>query len=494
MNTVITAIRTLIRGVVAFALLPLLIDRIGGAPSGLFIVGTTLTGYFNSVEYGLGLSVTKYVAEHRAVGDAEQLGSVLRASLVLMVGIGVTIAAALTLLGTLGGHVLFETAPVSNEAVPTLLVAAATALFYWPSRLGTAALEGLERYDLNSVVQIVCSIASFVVIYAATEWTHSVALLTGLFGVMLVAEGACAGVLAWPHLRLRRGLGRWRGTHLRPALGFGAGLFVMGVGDTLVYESDRLVVTAFVGAAAVVTYEIALRLHNGVRLISGLIGGVLVSACSRLAAQKHTERLRALVLIGSLYGVVLTLPFVVLTLALARPILDAWVGQGYSRYAIYVQIFVSYWLIHSSGGMIGSAVIGIGRIRIFVWITAVGSLFALGLSIGLTAAWGTIGVIWGTVIPAWISFPVLMYYSLRYVGISNARFVREVLVPGYLPVAAWTMPVLAADWTLHPSGLLGVCAFCVVALMVLWVAQVPMLRTSWRSIGLADQVGGGGSK
>jgi O-antigen/teichoic acid export membrane protein len=487
-NTTVTAMRTLIRGIIAFALLPLLIDRIGSAPTGLFIVATTLTGYFNSVEYGLGTSVTKYVAEHRAVGDAEQLGSVLRASLALMLGIGAVIAAALALLSVLGAQALFGTAAVGSEAVPTLLVAAVAALFYWPSRLGTAALEGLERYDLNAIVQVVSAVVAFALIYVATERTHSVPLLTGIFCTMLVFEGLCAGALAWPHLGLRRGVGRWRGAHLRPALGFGAGLFVIGLGDTFIYESDRIVVTAFVGAAAVVAYEVALRPHNGVRLINGLIGAALISTCARLVAQGRSERLRKLVLVGSLYGVILTVPFVVLTILLARPILEAWVGHGYGRYAIYVQIFVSYWLIHASGGLVGSAIVGIGRIRIFAWLTAVGAVVTLGLSIGLAAAWGTIGVILGTVIPAWLGFPLSMHYSLRYVGISKARFVHEVLIPGYLPIAVWTIPILVGIWALHPSGLLGLGAFCAIALGVLWLALLPMLRATWRSIGSADQI------
>ncbi|HXA54469.1 MAG TPA: lipopolysaccharide biosynthesis protein [Solirubrobacteraceae bacterium] len=487
-NTLVTMARTLIRGLIALALLPLLIDRIGSAATGLFIVATTLTGYLNSVEYGLGLSVTRYVAEHRALGDAEQLGSVLRASLMLMLAIGAAAAAAVALLGELGGHALFGAGSIGDEAVSTLLVVAVASLLYWPSRLGGAALEGLERYDLNSIVQTLCSILAFALIYLATERTHSVPVLTGLFCAALVLEGVCAGVLAWPQLGLRRGVGRWRGAHLRPALGFGAGMLLIGLSDTLIYESDRIVVTAFVGAAAVVAYEVALRPHNGVRQINSLIGAALLSTCARLAAQGRIERLHKLVIVGSLYGVVMTVPFVVLTFLLARPILEAWVGAGYGRYAPYVQIFVSYWLIHACGGTIGSAVYGMGRIRIFVWLAAVGSLLTLGLSIGLASAFGTIGVILGTVIPNWLGFPVSLHYSLRHLGISKARFAREVLLPGYLPVAIWTIPVLAAARMLHPSGLLGVGAFCAIAIAAFWLALLPVLRASWRSIGVLEKI------
>ena len=300
LNTVVLGARTVVRGLVALLLLPLLIDRLGSAPTGLFVFATTLTGYFTALEYGVGTSVTKYVAEYRATGEHEQLGSVLRGSLVLMVGLGTLVAAVLALLAIIWGEALFGgTASVRSQALPTLLVAAGVAFLYWPSRIGPAALRGLERFDLCAVVEMGCALLTLGLIYLASGLTHSVALLTGLFGAVFLLEGVLAGVLAWPHLGLRRGVGRSRGAHLQPAMGFGTGLFLIGLSDTFIYESDRIVVTAFVGAAAIVVYEVALRPQTGVRLIGGLVGSALVSTSSRLIAQGRGERLRELVLVGS---------------------------------------------------------------------------------------------------------------------------------------------------------------------------------------------------
>ncbi|HYM44923.1 MAG TPA: oligosaccharide flippase family protein [Solirubrobacteraceae bacterium] len=479
-NTVVSGLRTIVRALVVVVLLPLLTGRIGAAPTGLFVFATTLTGYFTAVESGLGTSVTKYVAEHRATGEAEQLGSILRASLALMIAIGVAIAVLLTLIGVFAAQALFGTAATSSEAVPTLLVAAATALLYWPSRMGTAALQGLERYDLNAAIQMTSSVLTVGFIYVASELTHSVPVLTAIFGAMLVLEGVIAGVLVWPHLALRRGVGRWHGAHLLPALSFGAGLFVIGLSDTFIYESDRIVVAAFVGAAAIVVYQVALVPHNGVRLISALIASALISTSSRLVAQDRAARLRELVLVGSFYGVVLTVPFVILILVLAEPMIDAWMGQGYGRYAVYAQIFVSYWLVHANTGTLSAAITGIGRIRVFVWLTAIGAVLTLGLSIVLASAWGTVGVIWGTVIPAWLGVPLWMHYALRHVEISKAQYARQVLAPGYLPIAAWAIPVIVLARVLEPSGLLGVGSFCAASLAALWLALLPMLRMRWR--------------
>jgi O-antigen/teichoic acid export membrane protein len=488
LNTVVLGARTLVRGLVALAMLPLLVDRLGAAPTGLFIFATTLTGYFTAAEYGVGVSVTKYVAELRTTGEDEQLGSILRASLLLLLGLGAIVALGVAVLALLGGRALFGAATISSQALPTLLVAAGVALLYWPSRIGPAALRGLERYDLCATVEMSCAVLTLGLIFLASRATHSVAVLTGCFGAVFILEGALAGALAWPHLGLRRGVGHWRGAHLRPAMGFSAGLFLIGLSDTFIYESDRIVITAFVSAAAIVIYEVALRPHSGVRLISGLVGSALISTSSRLVAQDRAARLRELVLVGSLYGVVVTVPFVVFIVVLARPIVEAWVGPEYARHANYVRIFVSYWFLGANTSVLGAAILGIGRIRVFVWLTMAGAVITLGLSIALTAAWGTVGVIWGTVIPAWLSLPLWMHYALRHVGISRARYAREVLVPGYLPIVLWAVPVVALAQALHPRGVLGLGSFCAVALATLWLALLPMLRARWRRMLIDDRL------
>jgi O-antigen/teichoic acid export membrane protein len=486
-NTVLTGARTLVSGLVALALLPLLIGRIGSAPTGLFVFATTLTGYFNAVEYGFSMSVTKYVAEHRATGDVEQLGSIVRASLILLFGFGVVAAAALGVLGVLGGNTLLGAASVGSQAAPTMFVAAAIALLYWPSRIGIATLRGLERFDLCALIEMVSSVITFCLIYAVSSWTHSVPVLTALFGAVLVLEGLLAGAVAWPRLGLRRGVGRWRGGHLLPALGFSSGLFLMGISSTFVYETDRIVIAAFVNVSAIVVYELALRLHNAVRMVSGLIGSVLISTSSRLVAQDRAGRLRELVLVGSFYEIVITVPLAVLIFLLARPILEAWVGHGYGRYAVYVRIFVSFWFFGAYTGALGSAIFGIGRIRKFVWFSVVSSVLTLGLSIALTAAWGTVGVIWGTVIVFCLGLPIWMHYALCQVEISKARYARDVLAPGYLPIIAWAVPVTVLADVLDPRGLVALGGFCALALTALWLAFLPMLRTRWRRMLIDDR-------
>jgi O-antigen/teichoic acid export membrane protein len=473
LNTAATSTRTIVRSIVGILMLPLLVHRIGLQATGLFVFATTLTGYFTAVEFGLATSVTKYVAEYRATGAGEELNSVLRGSLVLMAALGLLIALGLAGFGLTYGEDLFDEAAIVDQVIPTFLVAAFTAFVYFPSRLGVAALEGLERFDLSGLIGSVCSAALLGVMYWVTSVSDSVALLTALFGSALVVEGAICGALAWRHIGVSIGRGRWLGPHLRPVLAFGGALFLIGFADTLVYSLDRTIVAGFVGASAIVAYEAALRPQNGVRAVSSMASGALIPTMSRLFAQGRTEAAHELILIASLLGVLITTPVAIVVIVLAEPFVIAWLGPQYAHYAVYVQIF-------TNTAALGTALAGLGRLKVFVWLTIVGSVVTLALSIYLTAQWGVVGVIWGTVIPAWLSLPLWMHLALRHVGLSWRPYVREVLVPGFAPLAIWTAAFVGASTLLDPQGYLGVLAVGGVALLCLWGAVAPMMRRRWR--------------
>ena len=267
---------------VGFLMLPLLIHRLGKDATGLFAFATSLTGYFTAVELGIATSVTKYIAEFRVSGAHERINSMLRGSLLLMIAIGLLVAIALAAIGLFAGHALFRAPAVRGQAVATTLVAAATALLYWPSRMGTAMLEGLERYDQRASVAIVCTVLLLAGVWGLTFATHSVPVIAGWFGAMAVLEGAACAAIAWRPVGVARGVGSWRGRDLRPVLAFGGGLFIIGLADTAIYSLDNLILAAFVGAAAITVYQVALRPQTAVRMISALTAKTLVSTISRL--------------------------------------------------------------------------------------------------------------------------------------------------------------------------------------------------------------------
>jgi O-antigen/teichoic acid export membrane protein len=482
-NTAVSAARTLIRLAIGFALLPILVHRLGSASTGLFLFATTLTGYFTAVEISFGSSVTKYVAEHRAGGDSSLIAATVRGSLALMFAIGLTIAAGLVVLAVVAAHALFRGPSLHAAAEPTLLAAAAVSVVYWPSRIGIAALNGLERYDQTALIQIVSGFVVLGGLAVLASRDASVPVLTGFFGGVTALEGVASGALAWRPLGVDRSWlrGRWvRGDYVRSVARFGAAAFLIGMADTLVFSFDRTIISATVGAAAIVGYELALRPQTAVRTIAGLSGLALVSPVARLAATGRMERMRELVMTASFVSVVVTAPIAVLVIELAHPFAVAWLGAGFGRYSGYIQIFVSYWVVMCCTTAASSALYGVGRLREYALITMGQAIAALILSIVLGIAWGTVGVIWGTVIPTTLMLPAFLYVALGLLGISRTAFARQVMLPAYGVIVPWAGLVLLARIVLDPTGYAGLVAFSAAALAVFCLPAGPMLLSRWR--------------
>jgi O-antigen/teichoic acid export membrane protein len=168
-------------------------------------------------------------------------------------------------------------------------------------------------------------------------------------------------------------------------------------------------------------------------------------------------------------------------LVLAKPLIAAWVGHKYVHYAPYVQIFVAYWLTGANTGVLGAFVTGMSGIRIFVILTVIGGVTSLGLSIGMTAAFGTVGVIWGTVIPSVAGFPLWFHFALRRAGLTAREYGRAVALPAYGLLVPWAALVWGASRIINPSGLFGVGAFGLVALAAYAAAAAGPTRRHWRN-------------
>jgi O-antigen/teichoic acid export membrane protein len=484
-NTAISGARTLIRLLVGFALLPLMLHGIGSTRTGLFLFATTLTGYFTAIDISVTSSVTRYVAEHRARNEAAQLAATVRSSLLVMAGFGLLTGLILAIVALTAAHALFGEAVLRRTAEPTILVAALTSALYWPSRVGVAAVNGIERYDQSAMIQIATSVVMLGVIGWLAHEHASVTALTAVFGAVSVSEGFISAALAWRPLGIdRRWLeGRWwGGEQLRGVFRFGAAAFLIGISDTMINSFDRAVVGAIVGAAAIVGYDVAQRPQSAVSTISDLAGLALVSPVARLGAESRHARMRDLVLIASFVSVVVTAPVAVLAMVLARPFVQAWLGHGYAHYAPYVVIFISYWALNCATSALSSALYGIGQLRTYAQIIFATAVVSLPLSVGLTFAWGTVGVIWGTVIPSVVAMPVFIVCALRLLEIEPGAFWRGVLLPGFGTVAAWSAVVVVSKLALDPNGYPGLIAFGAVALAVVWAAFTPMTLRRIRAV------------
>lgn len=174
-----------------------------------------------------------------------------------------------------------------------------------------------------------------------------------------------------------------------------------------------------------------MRAHNLVRQLQGtLVLTVMPAAAGYIAVGDHT-RLRDLLVRGTRYVMLVTVPLTVTFMVLSGPILSVWLGGQFDKAALAMTILVSYWLIAAASAVGGAMLVAAGRARLVaIFITCV-AIASLALSLALTPSLGLDGLVLGTSIPNALMAPIILWIYCRTFDVAPMRFVREALIPAY---------------------------------------------------------------
>jgi len=423
----------------AFVFMPFLITRFGAADYGIYLLVSSLSGYFGLLDLGVGASLVKYVAEHRARGERADLSETVSTALAFYGVIGVIAATGLGALAMFGLP-LFNLPDASTDlARNLLLVGAATSLFAWPLGTFNAVLAGHQRYDITARLGIIATITNIAVTAAVVLANQGPLVLlagTSAVGLTVSVFSARLAIRELGDARVSLAGASW--CRLKRIFRFSSAVFVMQLCGVLVYQqTDRLVLGVFASAASITLYESASKLHSLVRQLAGLSASAVMPTASALDAEDRHDLIVELFMRGTKYTVIAITPIVVVVMVLAGPFLRAWLGDvgftdaEFSIMTIGTQLYVSYWLLNANITIAGTIVSGMGKLRFVLWYTVIASVANVVLSIVFVQYLGVIGVILGTIAHGYIGFPIYMRQMSRLIGFSVGEWLRRVVLPTY---------------------------------------------------------------
>jgi len=471
-NTSANAIAQAIQLGSNFIFMPFLIKSFGLSMYGVYLFASSLGGYMSFLDFGVGLSLTKLLSEYRAKNDNEHSSRLVSSALAFYAGVGV-LGCFLLLLIARYAVGWFHFTPDEQVVARNLLAAAAAfSPFMWPIVSVTSVQAGLNRYDINATAAMMGSaLNAGVMLLVITLHLGPVALWVGLSLTTLVVS-----VWNWRRALIELGrevhikLANIHPSALAPLVKMSAYIFVIQVSTTLIYQqTDRLIVGFFVGAAAVALYEAAAKVESLVRQIAGMMASAVVPVTSRLSALEDKEAVRRLLLRGTRYAAFVVLPITTGLTLLARPILVTWLGPSFGTSTVLAQLFLSYWLVNVNGAVMGSMIVGIGRLDRVIWWQNLGTFLNVALGVLLTWKFGVIGVILGTVLSHLIVLPAYLRIGYRLLGVRLGEWLHQVAVPAY-PTLLVTVAVVGVGYALGlTSGLVGVAITGLASVFAYWL-------------------------
>ena len=426
---------------VAFYITPLLIERLGDTSYGLWILLSSILGYYGLLNFGIDSALVHHISKYLADDRQEDIGKVIRTSQLVFGIIAFGIVLLSMALGAAFAYSdvvfrnVFNLSEELRRPFATLLVVLSlgmAASFF--SRVFVSVLRAKERYDLLNAIQIVMLMGR----------TMAIVLLMGqsllALGLIFAISGVLTAIAVWLTARKMApaaGHGSqplFDATTFRNIRKFGVFSFLNSLADQVRFYTDSLVIGQFMRVQFITYYNLAAVIITYFRHFIGHAASPFFPVFSRYYGANDEEALRRTFLRASKILAFLAVLAAGNIMGSASPFLELWVGDVIEPHYLTLSyrvllVLLFPFTIEMIQSIAMNVVYGMGQHHRLTTLTAVEGLVNLILSIVLVRRFGVLGVALGTSIPLVITQLIFVSRIVcRLTGVDTVRYVARCIV------------------------------------------------------------------
>jgi O-antigen/teichoic acid export membrane protein len=297
-----------------------------------------------------------------------------------------------------------------------------------------SVFKGIQRMDASNAIEVKLSLvnAAGTLILLESGW--------GMFGLAVnsLVQACFSLIVTWWAVRRMLPMVslKWHFDKalLREMFAYGVKIQVSRIGDFVRLQADKLIISRFLGIAAVSFYEVSARLTSFMRAVPLVMLSALIPATSELGARKERTKILQTYLLASKYVTMITVALVVFLVLEARSVLNLWLGNGFEDSVVLVQILAIGYGVNVLGGAASQTGAGVGRPEFDMRSTILLAILNPILSVILVRQFGAPGAAGGTSIALVIAAAYLLAaFHRNYVQDSVWTMLQDVYLR---PVAA----------------------------------------------------------
>lgn len=423
---------------VTLALTPFILRELGTARYGIWILTSSLIGYYGLLDLGFRAGVTQYLTRYLAVGDYVKASECISSAVAVLGSLGCGMF-LLSLGAAYWAPRVFDLPPgMEREAFWCILVVGCSSAIQFGLQPFTSVFTATQRFDLASLIGVVTRVmtAGAIVFSLKSGW--------GLIGVSASTclVSAIDYVVRWqvarrlaPQLEVALRHSSWR--RVREIGAFGAWNFLASINGFVYQHVPNLLIGSTMPIAGVGFYALATGLTRQINSVLSPIPQVLYPAATELHVRGDHQGLERLYHDGTRLMLLVMVSVVLIAGFWAEDFYRLWIGQKYltagpfSSVALLFQILLISVFTSYSSAIANQVLVGAGHVRVVATLLICGSVVNLILTIALIRPYGLVGVAVATVIASvlgdLVAMPLLVQRTL---GLSAARMFRH----------AWTRP------------------------------------------------------
>lgn len=430
---------TLVTLVVSFVLTPYMIHVLGEDGYGTWTLVVSLTSYLLLLSLGVPMASVRYFAEHVARGDSTKLNEAVGSSIVLYLLMGF----CALVIGT-GLYVIFLLSydvpdPWQAEARVAFAIVVVQIAIGFVALVPEGILAAHHDFVTRNVVLVAAAVLRLVLTWVLLALKASIVFLAIVQIACLVFDFTVAWILIrWRHPSVRMRVASSSLAMVRRILSFSFYVLLLAVGARLVFQTDAIVIGAFLRVGDIPFYAVA----NGIVLylieMVGAIAIVVMPLATKLKAQNESRELTLIFLKWSKIALSLTMLASIFLFVLGPQAIGWWIDPSFeasSGQALRILV-VSCIAFLPVIGVVLPILMGIGRPQVPAVSYVLTGLVNLLMSIALVRPLGLSGVALGTAIPNVVFAAIVLLYACRQLGLSFWEYTAYVMprpVVGIVP-------------------------------------------------------------
>ncbi|UCD18522.1 MAG: polysaccharide biosynthesis protein [Candidatus Zixiibacteriota bacterium] len=384
---------------ITFFFTPYLISMLGKDQYGIWTLAFSIIAYMGLADMGMKQAIVRYISKFYAVKDWVQLNQVFSSSVRIYAVIAVILAIA-TLIIVFGLLDLFKIPAeyMRITRIAFLVLGFNHAIGY--ALLPFTALGAYHRFDITTCFNVGARIAQTLAIVVMLELGYGLVAMA-----VMVAAMTLLSKLSINYIRMKKypenrfSFAAINREKTRMLLGYGWFSFLIVATWIVIFQTDNIVIGAFLSMKAVAVYSIAAAIVTQLRSSINIISVPLVPAISHFEAEKDFARIMTIYRKSTRYLYFISTYLCISILFYGGPFIQLWVGPDFIPAILILHILIIAGAVYFPQMTANSVLLGISKHKVAFYILAAEAIANIGLSLMLVRPYGTVGVALGTAIP-----------------------------------------------------------------------------------------------
>ncbi|MQY78288.1 MAG: oligosaccharide flippase family protein [Bacteroidetes bacterium] len=387
----------------SYFLVPLTINYLDIEQYGIWMTLLSVMSWVVFFDIGLGNGLRNKLTEALSVNDIKLAKTYVSTAYIAISFIALLFfVILLAMLPVINWNKIFNTASVSNaELLKLVFVVGFFFLFNFVLSLCNQMFYAYQEASLTTMRQVLLNLIALVLIYILIRYTSGRLLYLGAcYGLSMAASNLVMIYYFFKkHKEVIPSL-KWIDLNkIKDIATLGIKFFIIQIAALVIFATDNMIITQVLGPAEVTPYNVVFKLFAIITFGYGIINAPIWSAYTNAYRTGDTKWMKNTLKQVKMIMIPIMIVVIIL-IALARGIVNFWVGPQMKFSSLLVILTGIYVVIQVWSSIHATFVNGIGNIKVQMYSAILAGVINIPLSIYFSKylSMGTPGVILGTII------------------------------------------------------------------------------------------------